>query len=138
MLLEDTVDGSRQLKGTSGAAHTLEQGIIGGERNTGSQLNNYDAVHEECNYTRFAPGNTNETVITSAPCFVYGFIGVVGTGTLTLRDSSTAAAATSPFPAFTLSVSGRVEFPAAVRFENGLTAQLGTGTDVATVFWRPI
>jgi hypothetical protein len=137
MQLADTVDGSRQIKGTSGAAHTLEQGVIGGERNTSSATNNYDAVHEETNYTRFAPGNTTETVITSAPCFVYGFIGVVGTGTLTLRDSATAAAATSPFPAFTLAVAGRVDFPA-VRFESGLTAQLGTGTDVATIFWRPI
>lgn len=123
---------------TSGAAHTLEQGQIGGERNTSSNNNNYDAVHEECSYSRFAPAATTETVITAAPCFVYGFIGITGTGTLTLRDASTASGSTSPLPAFTLAVGTVVTFPAAIRFENGLTAQLGTGTDVATLLYRAI
>lgn len=138
MLLEDTVDGSRQVKGTRGAAHTLEQGVIGGERNTSSLTNNYDAVKEESSYTRLAPGATTEQVVTNAPAFLYGWVGVTGTGTLTLRDSATAAATTSPFPAFTLAAGTIVTLPAAIRFENGITAQLGTGTDVVTLFWRPI
>lgn len=122
--------------GAAGAAHVTEQGQIGGERNSSSTTNNYDAVHEECNYSRFAPAATTETVITAAPCFVYGFIGITGTGTLTLRDSATAAASVSPLPAFTLAVGGVVSFPAAIIFEYGLTAQIGTGTDVVTLLWR--
>lgn len=125
-------------KSTAGAGHSLEQGQIGGERNTSSSTNNYDAIHEECSYNRFAPAGTSETVITAAPCFVYGFVGITGTGTLTLRDSATAAGATSPLPAFTLAVGTVVTLPAAIRFENGLTAQLGTGTDVCTIFYRAI
>lgn len=127
-------------KGSDGAGDVIEQGIIGGERNTTSSTNNYDAVHEEVNKTLFNPDATTEQVITNLPCFVYGFMGRTGTGTLTLRDSATAAGATSDFPAFTLAVGTPVMLcgGAGVRFENGLTAQCGTGTDDCVIFWRPI
>lgn len=130
----------RRVSGDIIPASAVEQidVVIGGERNTSSATNNYAATKEECNYTRHAPGVTTEQVITAAPAFLYGWIGVVGTGTLTLRDSAAAAAATSPFPAFTLAVGGIVTLPAAIRFEQGITAQLGTGTDVVTLLWRPI
>lgn len=138
-LFEDSSTGlPTNSKATGNAAWTLEQGQIGGERNSSSSTNNWDAVHEESNYTLFAPGGTSETVVSAVPVFVYGFLGKTGTGTLTLRDSSTASATTSPFPAFTLAVAGMVTFPAAIRFENGLTAQLGTGTDAVAIFTRPI
>jgi hypothetical protein len=110
--------------------------ILTGRNNT-SQTNNWDAMHEEVNYTRFAPAGTSETVISATPCFFYGYVGITGVGTLTLRDSSTASASTSPLPASALAVGTIVRYPA-IRFESGLTAQLGTGADVCTLFWRPI
>lgn len=116
----------------------FEKGQIGGERNPSSSTNNYDAVHEECSYSVFAPGVTTETVISTVPVFIYGLIGKVGVGTITLRDTATAIAAASPLPPFNLGVAGVVAFPAAIRFESGLTAQLGTATDSIVVLWRQI
>lgn len=51
MLLEDTVDGSRQVKGTSGAMHATLATAIAGERNPDSESNSYLVVREEWNYT---------------------------------------------------------------------------------------
>jgi hypothetical protein len=125
-------------KSINGAAQTAEQNQIGGERNTSSSTNNYDVTHAECNKTRFAPATTAETVITAAPAFLYGFVGKIGTGTLTIRDSATASGANTDFPVYTLAVGTMVAFPAAIRMENGITGQLSTSTDEVTIFWRPI
>jgi len=125
-------------KYTDGAGHGLEQGVIGGGRNQDTTTNNYDATHEEGNKTFFNPDATTEQVITSAPAFLYGFTGKIGTGTLTIRDSATAAGSATDFPVYTLAVGTHVDMPCAVRMENGITAQCGTGTDEVTIFWRAI
>lgn len=121
----------------NGGAHVIEQGQIGGERNTSSSTNNHDVVHEETNKTFFNPNATTEQVIINAPAYFYGFVGKVGTGTLTIRDSATAIGAVTDFPVYTLAVGTHVDFPA-VRMENGITLQCSVGTDEVTVFWRPI
>ena len=122
----------------NGAASVAEQGIIGGGRNEDDQTNNYTVTHRECNKTFFNPDAATEQVISSAPAFLYGFVGKVGTGTFTLRDSATAAGVATDFPVYTLAVGTMVTFPAAIRMENGITAQCGTLTDEVTIFWRPI
>ena len=60
-------------------------------RNPGSSTNQYMAAKEEASVSPiFAPGNTSEAVVFNYPVFLYGWIGKVGTGTLTIRDSATA------------------------------------------------
>jgi hypothetical protein len=137
MFGEDSTENPEPIKSTGGAGHSQEQGQIGGERNTSSLTNNYDAVHEETNKTFFNPNATTEQVITNAPAFLYGFVGKVGTGTLTIRDDSAANAAATDFPVYTLAVGTHVDFPA-VRMENGITAQCSVGTNEVTFFWRAI
>ena len=140
-LLEDETSGDPvNRKATGNAAWTFERGIVGGERNTDSETNNYTVIHEEVNYYLFDPNGTSETVISAAPCFLYGFMGRTGTGTLTLRDAAAATASTSPFPAFTLAVGTGVSIAngKGIRMETGLTAQLGTGTDDCVIFYRPL
>jgi len=90
---------------------------------------------EYADHALFAPGGTSETVIAARPTHLHGFIGKTGTGTLTLRDSKTAAGATTTFPVYTLAVGTMVSFPRPVRLVNGLTAQLGTGTDAVTLLY---
>lgn len=43
--------GGRPWKGTSGSGHVMEQGVVGGERNTSSTENNFTVIKNECNLT---------------------------------------------------------------------------------------
>jgi len=121
-----------------GALHTHEQGKTAGERNVDSSVSDYQVTHSEVNKTFFNPDATTEQVITSSPALLFGFVGKAGTGTLTLRDSSSAAGSATDFPVYTLAVGTLVSFPGGVRMDSGITAQCSVGTDEVTIFWRPI
>lgn len=130
---------TRQGQVIQGGAAWVADQAIHGTRNPNSGTNNYDAIHEEISYFRFAPGAVTETLISSVPVFVYGWMGITGTGTLSLRDAATTGGGSNPvFGTPSLAAGGLVSMPGGIRFENGLTAQLGTGTDVCVLLYRPI
>lgn len=136
MLLEDTVDGSRQVKGTSGAAHTLEQGVIAGERNATSATNSYLAVHEQWNYTVVNVAD-DSTTVSSVPAIlgrVYVDV-VLSAHALPFKD---AAVTVFNLPASTAAGTSFVGL-VGTRFESSLIVDpndAATGTVV--VQWRPI
>jgi hypothetical protein len=126
--------GLEDIKSTGNALHTFLAYGIAGETNPDSS-NEYLKTHDVANYTFFNPDDTLEQVISAAPAYLYGFIGKVGTGTLTLRNSATVSGSATPLPVFTLAVGTIVAFPKGLKFDIGLTAQCGTGTDEATLIW---
>jgi hypothetical protein len=148
MQLADTVEGSRQIKGTSGAAHTLEQGVIGGERNTTSLNNNYDATKHECNSNMLANSASAQNVGTAGttPIFLMGItIRATTTGTVTITGLTdvTGAAVNWVIPATT--ITGGVPVQAlppgnARRMETGCTMTCSVAADGPNVLvcWRPI
>lgn len=131
--------GRKLVGGVNGALYSMEQGQVGGERNTSSSTNNYDAVKQECNVTRVT-GNT-ETLISASPCFVLGVYANNGasasTGYTSLRDASAIGGASTP-KLDVRATGGDCPDLKATRFENGITVQgSAAGTDVS-VLWRPI
>lgn len=127
------------LAGTNGAGHTLEQGQIGGERNTTSSTNNYTVIKQECNVTRVT--GVTETLISASPCYVLGVYANNGasasSGYASLRDASATGGASTP-KVDVRATGGDCPDLKAVRFENGVTVQgSAAGTDVS-VLWRPI
>jgi hypothetical protein len=67
--------------------HTLERGVIGGERNTSSLTNNYDAVKHEANSNILQNVATAQNIGTSGttPIYLMGIqIRTALTGTLTI------------------------------------------------------
>lgn len=131
--------GNKQVKGTGGAPWTLEQGQVGGERNTSSTSNNYDVIKQECNVTRVT--GTTETVISASPCYLLGVYANNGasasSGYANLRDASTTGGASTP-KIVVRATGGDCPDLKATRFENGLTTEgSAAGTDVS-ILWRPI
>lgn len=73
---------------------TTEQGQIGGERNTSSADNNYDATKHECNSTILNTVITAQPVSGGAPAYLMGItIHTALTGTLTITGLTNVAGA---------------------------------------------
>lgn len=134
--------------GSDGSVYTLEQGVIGGERNTSSLTNNYDAVKHECNSNMLANSTSAQNVGTAGttPIFLMGItIRATTTGTVTIAGLTdvTGAAVNWVIPATT--VTGGVPVQAlapgnARRMEAGCTMTCSVGADGPNVLvdWRPI
>jgi len=120
---------------SGGSSHTKEQGIIGGGKNEDSETNNFTRTHAYGNKTFFNPNATTEQVVTAAPAILYGYIGKVGTGTITFRDDNAVNGATPELPALTLAVGTIVTFPVGLKMNTGITAQCSVGTDEVTLIW---
>lgn len=83
-------------------------------------------------------GDTAENVIHAGPCILYGvYPELTTTGTITFRDSATAAAAAAKHVcAIGLPQAGKT-FDG-VRFNNGLTVQLSVNTDLSLIVWEAV
>lgn len=88
------------------------------------------------NMTR-TTGNTNENVIFAGRCLLHGvYPELTTTGTITIRDSATAAgSAARHICAIGLTQQGK-KF-GGVLFEKGLTVQLSVATDLSAIVWEP-
>lgn len=82
------------------------------------------------------PASTAEQVIHAGPCVLYGILPeLTTTGTITVRDSATAAAAgTVHVCAIGLTQAGK-DF-GGIRFNAGLTIQLSVATDLSMIVWE--
>jgi hypothetical protein len=138
----------RAVVGSDGSQWTLEQGVIGGERNTSSLTNNYDAVKHECNSNMLANSASAQNVGTggTTPIFLMGItIRATTTGTVTIAGLTdvTGAAVNWVIPATTVTSGVPVQVlpPGnARRMENGCTMTCSVGADGPNVLvdWRPI
>lgn len=92
---------------------------------------------DRINMTRTA-ANTNEQVIFAGRCVLHALLPeATTTGTITLRDSATAAGSTAlHIAAIGLTQAGK-DFKSTI-FNSGLTVQLSAGaTDRVAVLWSP-
>ena len=78
-------------------------------------------------------GDTVENIICAAPCILYGiYPELTTTGTITVRDSATAAGVTAKHVcAIGLTQVGKT-FDG-IRMQKGLTVQLSVGTDLSMI-----
>lgn len=127
-----------------GAAFAIEQGQIGGERNTSSTTNNYDATKHECNSSVLSAGTGAKNIgaAGTTPIFlmgIYANAALVGTLTITgftAEDGVTAANLVIPIGA-----SGWLLAPGnARRCETGCTVAKSSASDDGKILidWRPI
>lgn len=140
LMLDDLTYGRQPLKGSAGAALTLEQGQIGGERNTSSTTNNYDVIKNECNVTIIAVqtavtiggGATDDTYLLG----LHIHTALTGTCVITGFADSVGSAASFTLPAGTV---GHVPFYAARNAAGAFTVTLSNVADAskAAVLWRP-
>ncbi len=140
MQLADTVDGARQLKGTSGAAHTFEQGLMAGEELVASATNSVQRVVQACNLSVISKttavtiggGAANDTrlmglLITTAltgTCVIAGFADSDGNNqSITLPAGSV----------------GFRDFLGAINSAGALTVTCSNAADdnLVSVLWRP-
>jgi hypothetical protein len=136
---EDTATGLQiGIAATSKAAHTLEQGVIGGERNTSSATNNYTVVHNECNITRLDIDQT-ETLVTNAPAFLIFAVGNDGnTGYSDFLDAAATGGGSTPKARVNLGDGVNPMYFGGARFETGICVDgESVGHDI-TIGWRPI
>lgn len=82
------------------------------------------------------PGDTVENIVHVGPCVLYGILPeLTTTGTITIRDSATAAAvAAKHICAIGLTQIGK-DF-GGVRFNAGLTVQLSVASDLSLIVWE--
>lgn len=107
------------IRSTARAVHTTVTRTVGGERNTGSIINNYDAVKHECNRTILSAGITAKSIAVGNPAIYLMGVHVHAalSGTLTVaglfaEDGTTAASYVLP-----VGFVGHYGFANAVRFE---------------------
>lgn len=142
--LSSTTGQHEMVKSTSNGAWSLETGIIGGERNTSAQTNNYDATKHECNSSVLSAGTGAKNIGTggTTPIFimgVYSSAALVGTLTITgftAEDGTTAANLVIPVGA-----TGWILQPGnARRCESGCTMTKSSASDDTKILvdWRPI
>lgn len=82
-------------------------------------------------------GDTAENVVCSKPCYVYNLSPeLTTTGTITLRDSATAAGAT-PKHVCAIGLTQAGKDLGGVLFERGLTVQLSVASDLTLIAFRP-
>lgn len=141
MLLEDTVDGSRQPKGTAGALHTLEQGNVAGLRNPSSLTNAYLIARPEANLSIISKttavtiggGAANDTHLIGL------HISTALTGTCAIAGfaDSDGTAQTYTLPAGSV---GFKDFFGAINSAGALTITCSNAADdnLVAVLWRPV
>lgn len=125
-----------EILSVSGALQVYQASVSAGEAQTSSDTLSYIRANPSSPYIYHNPDDTLEQVIATYPCIVYGYVGLVGTGTLTLRDDNAVNGIATVLPVSNLVVGGFVEYPVPIEMELGLTAQCGTGTDELTLFVR--
>lgn len=125
-----------------GNASTLEQGVIGGERNTVSASNNYDAVKHEANRSTLVNGVTAQNIGSAGTTPIY-FMGVIAhtalSGTLTIVGfTDTAGAAASVV--LPVGFIGQWGVSNAARCETGCTVTKSSALDDGKIVidWRPL
>ena len=138
----DSADGgSTEQKSTSNAAWTLQKGQVGGERNTASASNNYDATKHEANATVLNTAITAQAVSGGAPAYLMGIqIHTALAGTLTI-DGLTNVAGTATPVIYPIGSVGAVLPPGnARRCETSIVATLSSALDYDRVIidWRPL
>jgi len=129
-------------KGTGGAAHVLEQGINGGERNAGTS-NNYDATKHEANSYVLQNAATAQGIGQggTTPVYLMGIhihTALAGTLTVVGFTDSAGAAASWVIP---IGAAGAILPPGnARRCEGGCTMTCSVAADgpKTLVDWRPI
>lgn len=122
-----------------GAGATTARGVHGGERNTASASNNYDAVKQECNATRIV-GST-ETLVTAAPAYFMGYYAnkdaTPSSGTAAIRDAAAISGASTPKHVVDATAGQCPPLKDAV-FQNGITVQGSAAATDITIQWRPV
>jgi hypothetical protein len=85
------------------------------------------------------PAATSESLIHTGPCVLYGiYPELTTTGTITVRDSATAAGAgTVHVCAIGLLQAGKT-FAEGFFFAKGLTIQLSVATDLSMIVWEAV
>ena len=123
-------DGAGNLSAALGTA-------LAGERNPTSETNAYLVTREEANATRLDIDQT-ETLVTAAPCHVFGLLGNEGnTGFTDLIDANEVGGGSTPIIRMDVAAGAVLRFPP-LRFENGLCVDGESSGHDVTVFWRPI
>jgi hypothetical protein len=131
------------IRSSDRALHTNEQGVVGGERNTTSPNNNYDAVKHECNSNILQNVATAQNIGTggTTPIFLMGIqIRTALTGTLTITGFTDPAGAAKNW-VLPIGTVGQVLPPGnARRLNSGCTMTLSVAADgdFVVVDWRPI
>lgn len=126
------------IKVSDGATHVSEQGNITAIRNPSSETNSYVVAFGNYNATRLDI-DTTETLVTNAPCLVFGVVGNDGnTGYTDLIDAAATGGGSTPKFRVNAGDGSASQWLGGVRFENGLCVDgESVGHDV-TVLWRPI
>lgn len=129
------------LAGSDGGLLIREQGQIGGERNTSSTTNNYDATKHECNSTILNTQITAQAISAGAPAFLMGIhIHTALAGTLTIAGLTNLAGTATDWVLPIGAVGTILSSGNARRCETALSATLSSATDYGRVMidWRPI
>lgn len=120
----------------SGAAQTLEQGLIGGETNTTSQANNYDHIKHIANVGFLAASTAVQNVgaLGTTPIFLMGLnVRAALTGTLTIVGFTDLAGAPITLVLPIGFVGDYVAPGNDIPFVTGCTMQLSVATDSGSV-----
>lgn len=127
----------------AGAAWTMEQGVIAGERNPNSTTNNYAATKHECNSNILQNVATAQNIGTggTTPIYLMGIqVRTALTGTLTITGLLDPAGNAKSW-VLPIGAVGQVLPPGnARRLEAGCTMTLSVAADgdFVVVDWRPI
>ena len=87
------------------------------------------------------PGDTTENVIHAGRCRLLGIYPELAsnTGTVTIRNTATAAAGTAThICAIGLLAAGKTFGPNGVLLDTGLTVQLSVATDLCAIVWEAV
>ena len=139
---EDSITGKIVLqKGTNGAAHVGEKNQIGGERNTSSSTNNYDATKHECNSTILNTQTSAQAISAGAPAYLMGIqIHTALAGTLTITGLRNLAGTATDW-VIPIGATGAILPAGNARIcDVALIATLSSASDYGKVMidWRPI
>ena len=128
--LEPGSTGNPNLTGTSGSAHVLEQGQIGGGEGEDVVLTAQTRVTFNSNLTAYTSGSTTAQTVSASPSRLTGLI-IPSTlvGTVTMSDDATAKfVLPSSFPV------GAHNFPG-IRFATNMNVTLSSTADDVYVAW---
>lgn len=130
-LYDPNDDGEKVARGVDG---NLSLADLAHERNSGTS-NQFGVGVPECTVTRADVGQT-ETLITNAPCLVFGLIGNDGnTGDSVLRDAAAVSGGSTPVINAQVGEGVSTNLFGA-KFNNGLTIVGDDAAHDVTVFWR--
>lgn len=137
----DSISGlSAPVKATNQAAHTMEQGLLAGERNPSSLTNSYMVMREEANLTIISVttaviiggGNANDTHLLGV------HITAALTGTIVIAGFADEAGnpKSITIPAATV---GNRDFKGAINSAGALTVTVSNAADddKVAILWRP-